>query len=158
MKHAALILLALTTALAQPKPEDTELYSPEPKLITPGATDSAPPSDAIILFNGANLDQWVNTRDKSPAAWTVANGILTVNKAAGNIETKRAFRNYQLHLEWRIPAEVTGSGQSRGNSGLSSPPRDPATPATNSKSSTPTTTPPTSTDKPPASTNSPSPS
>ncbi len=57
-------------------------------------------------------------RDKQPAGWTVADGVLTVNKAAGNIETKRSFRNYQLHLEWRVPANVTGSGQGRGNSGV----------------------------------------
>ena len=57
-------------------------------------------------------------KDKSPAGWTVADGILTVNKAAGNIETKRSFTNYQLHIEWRIPEGVTGEGQARGNSGV----------------------------------------
>jgi len=80
--------------------------------------NTAPPSDAIVLFDGSGLDQWVNTKDKTPAGWTVANGVLTVSKAAGNIETKRKFRNYQLHLEWRVPDTITGSGQSRGNSGL----------------------------------------
>jgi hypothetical protein len=48
----------------------------------------------------------------------VANGVMTVNKPTGNIETKRTFRDYQLHLEWRIPDNITGSGQARGNSGL----------------------------------------
>ena len=48
----------------------------------------------------------------------MADGILTVNKAAGNIETKRSFTNYQLHIEWRIPEGVTGEGQARGNSGV----------------------------------------
>jgi hypothetical protein len=43
---------------------------------------------------------------------------MTVNKKAGNIQTKRSFRNYQLHLEWRIPANITGKDQARGNSGL----------------------------------------
>ena len=54
----------------------------------------------------------------APAKWTVADGILTVNKTAGNIETKRTFKNYQLHVEWRIPENVTGTGQARGNSGV----------------------------------------
>jgi hypothetical protein len=120
-------LAALTSgalALAQqapgkPKPEDTEVWKPEPKLATPAATPGAAPSDAIVLFDGKNLDEWVSTRDRNaPAGWTVANGVITVNKKAGNIETKRTFRNYQLHIEWQIPADIDGQGQGRGNSGL----------------------------------------
>src|SRR5262245_47642736 len=68
-----------------PKPADTEVWEPVPKAVTPGAADSGAPSDAIVLFNGTNLDEWVSTRDKSAAGWTVANGVLTVNKGAGNI-------------------------------------------------------------------------
>ena len=43
---------------------------------------------------------------------------MTVNKSGGNIETKRSFKNYQLHLEWKVPSNITGSGQARGNSGV----------------------------------------
>src|SRR5574338_532255 len=111
--------LALQTATGQkPKPEDTEIWAPVPKVVTPGPGESAPPSDAIVLFDGKNLDEWVSTADKSVARWTVGDGVITVNKAAGNIETRRHFRNYQLHIEWRIPATITGTGQGRGNSGL----------------------------------------
>lgn len=103
----------------QPKPEETEVWQPEPKIVTPAATCAAPPSDAIILFDGKNLDEWVSAQDRSaPAKWIVADGIMTVAKAAGNIETKRMFHNYQLHIEWRIPENITGSGQARGNSGV----------------------------------------
>lgn len=105
-------------AAPQAKPEDTEVWQPVPKVVTPGATDADPPSDAIILFDGKNLDQWVSAQDKSPAKWIVSNGVMTVNKAAGNIETRRSFKNYQLHLEWKVPEDITGSGQLRGNSGL----------------------------------------
>ena len=104
-----------------PRHEDTEVYEPVPKIVTPGATNAAAPSDAIVLFDGKNLDEWVTNRDKSPAKWTVADGILTVKKGAeggGNIETKRTFKNYQLHVEWRIPENITGSDQARGNSGV----------------------------------------
>src|SRR6478752_5675038 len=100
------------------KPQDTEVWEQEPKVVTPGAVDSAPPSDAIVLFDGKNLDQWVSTADRSPAQWIVENGVMTVNKKAGNIETKRSFKNYQLHLEWRIPENITGTDQARGNSGV----------------------------------------
>lgn len=103
---------------AAAKPEDTEVWDPVPPVVTPGATDSAPPSDAIVLFDGKNLDAWVSADDHSPAKWVVAHGVLTVNKDAGNIETRKTFRNYQLHLEWKVPEGITGSGQSRGNSGL----------------------------------------
>jgi Domain of Unknown Function (DUF1080) len=103
---------------AKPKPQDTEVWEPVPKVVTPGATDAAPPSDAVVLFDGKNLDEWVSNRDKSPAKWIVADGVMTVNKGAGNIETKRSFKNYQLHIEWKIPENVTGTDQARGNSGV----------------------------------------
>jgi hypothetical protein len=109
------------------KPEDTEVWKPIPPIVTPAKVPGDAPSDAIVLFDGRNLDQWVSTLDKSPAGWTIADGVLTVDKARGNIETRRAFRDYQLHLEWRIPADITGSGQARGNSGVflaSTGPRD----------------------------------
>jgi hypothetical protein len=121
---AGLVLLGAGVALCQtaPKPQDTEQWTPVPPVVSPGARASekpdAPPADAIVLFDGKSLDQWVATKDKSPAKWIVADGVVTVNKAAGNIETKRRFRNYQLHVEWRVPKNITGSGQARGNSGV----------------------------------------
>lgn len=111
-------LLAGGAVAQAPKPQDTEQWGPVPQVITPGVTDAAPPSDAIVLFDGRDLTQWVSVRDGGPATWKVADGVFTVDKSAGNIETKRRFRNYQLHLEWRVPAGTTGSGQARGNSGV----------------------------------------
>ena len=109
------------TAAAQPerqwKPEDTEYYTPVPPIVTPGENGS-PPSDAIVLLGKGGLDEWVLSKDQSPATWPVADGVATVDKKAGGIKTKRSFTNYQLHLEWRIPEGITGSGQARGNSGV----------------------------------------
>lgn len=102
----------------KPKPEDTEVWTPVPAIVTPGATDAAPPSDAVILFDGKNEDEWVSAQDHTPAKWIVNDGVLLVAKGTGNIETRRSFKDYQLHLEFRIPENITGSGQARGNSGL----------------------------------------
>lgn len=116
----AVLAAGVFMAKAQ-KPEDTEVWSPEPPVVTPAPIYSAPPpSDAIVLFDGSNQDQWVSAQDRSkPADWVVKNGIWTVNKAGtGNIETKKKFENYQLHIEWRVPATITGTSQARGNSGV----------------------------------------
>ena len=125
-RRPALLALALSFALPiaaqnpDPRgdPKATEVWSPVPKMVAPGASNQAPPADAIVLFDGKNLDEWVSTDDRSPARWTVANGVITVNKPTGNIETKRRFTNYQLHIEWRVPPGTTQTGQSRGNSGV----------------------------------------
>ncbi|MBA2562018.1 MAG: DUF1080 domain-containing protein [Chitinophagaceae bacterium] len=101
------------------KPEDTEFYSPVPKLVTPGKAKGDAPSDAIVLFNGENLSQWVSANDSTkPAKWEVTEGIITVNKKAGDIQTRQSFMDHQFHIEWRIPEIIAGKGQARGNSGL----------------------------------------
>lgn len=117
LKLLACALLAPTALMAQ-RPQDTEVWTPVPKIITPGRTNADPPSDAIVLFDGRNLDAWVTASDKSPAKWTVANGVMTVNKQGGDIQTKRSFTNFQIHVEWQIPTHITGKDQARGNSGL----------------------------------------
>lgn len=100
------------------KPEETEVWKPVPPVVTPGAQCGEAPSDAVILFDGKNMDEWVSAKDHTPAAWDVVDGVMRVNKSSGNIETKKRFKNYQLHIEFRIPETITGSGQGRGNSGV----------------------------------------
>ena len=113
-------LFSCAMAQEKAKPEDTEVYTPVPPKVTPGKFEyKEPPSDAVILFDGKNLDEWVSTEDRNqPAKWKVDHGVMTVNKTGGNIETKRTFGSYQLHIEWRVPQNITGQGQARGNSGL----------------------------------------
>jgi hypothetical protein len=123
LSRAAVIALIVTTArgsgaAAQARPQDTEVWTPVPPIVTPGRTNADPPSDAVVLFDGRSIAEWVSAKDGSPARWSVADGVMTVVKAAGDIRTKRTFTNYQLHVEWRVPENVTGKDQERGNSGV----------------------------------------
>src|ERR1700759_4628144 len=81
----------------------------EPPIVTPGKTCGAPPSDAIILFDGKDLSAWENG-DK----WIVKDGVATVKDT--DITTKQSFGDCQLHVEWSAPVPATGSSQGRGNS------------------------------------------
>jgi hypothetical protein len=111
--------LALAALAQQIRPEDTEQWTPEPVVVTPGPVAPAPPpSDAVVLLGSRGLEEWVSADGKSPAGWLVKNGVMTVKKGTGNIRTRRSFASYQLHLEWRIPEHISGEGQGRGNSGL----------------------------------------
>jgi len=123
--HLSLLAIALfsfcyaQTTIPADSPAKTEVWTPVPKIISPAANGTGPASDAIVLFDGKNLDEWVSTNNiKTNAKWKVEDGILTVDKTTGNVQTKRSFTDYQLHIEWRVPANITGSGQARGNSGL----------------------------------------
>ena len=87
-----------------------DIDRPRPRIVTPGATDSQPPSDAIVLFDGKDLSKW-----QTPG-WKVENGYMEVT--TGSMVTKEKFGDMQLHLEWAAPAEVDGTSQWRGNSGV----------------------------------------
>ena len=98
------------------RPEDTEVWDPEPRVVTPGAHDQAP-SDAIVLFDGSDLSEWQHL-DGSDASWQVEDGTITVVGGTGDIRTRQTFGDVQLHIEWRSPTEIEGDGQGRGNSGV----------------------------------------
>ena len=104
------------------RPGMSEYWTPQPKIVTPGNTTSnafiSAPSDAIILFDGKDLSEWKSPRGNAEAGWIVHDGVFTVNKRAGDILTKREFGDFQLHIEWQIPVNITGKSQERGNSGV----------------------------------------
>lgn len=83
---------------------------PEPPVVTPGEA-GAPPSDAIVLFDGTDMSAF-----NGGNRWKVAEGVATAH--GGGVSTKQAFGSCQLHLEWASPSEVKGKGQGRGNSGV----------------------------------------
>ncbi|GEC72612.1 protein of unknown function [Flavobacterium flevense] len=89
-------------------------------MVTPAKNLGNSPSDAIILFDGKNLDQWVSQKDsKKNAPWKIVNNdYLEIVPETGGIQTKLPFGDCQLHLEWSAPDEVIEGGQWRGNSGV----------------------------------------
>ena len=128
------------------QPSHTKFWLPQPPVVTPGAyratvdmpvpgkvkkgqAPTAPacveasdiyvtaPSDAIVLFDGSGLDEWVGPKGAAPG-WTVADGVLTVAPGSGEILTKRVFHDFQLHIEWCEPEDIEGESQGRGNSGV----------------------------------------
>ena len=88
-----------------------------PEIVTPGTHGSAP-SDAIVLFDGSNLDAWES--GDAPAKWNLITSVsaMEVKKGTGPLKTKKSFGDVQLHIEWASPSEVKGNGQGRGNSGV----------------------------------------
>lgn len=86
---------------------------PHPNVVKPGKSfseNASAPSDALVLFDGTNLDKW------NGGKWLVKDGYMEVTK--GGISTQVPWDDFQLHIEWATPTIVKGSSQGRGNSGL----------------------------------------
>jgi len=120
----ALVLLAATAVSVNAQVSTNwpqhSMDRPQPPVVTPGPFVSvAPPSDAIVLFDGRSLANWSSTQRPGEAAkWKVADRYMEVVANAGAIETKQAFGDVQLHIEWRAPTPPKGESQERGNSGV----------------------------------------
>jgi hypothetical protein len=124
------LLLTLGLALALPAAAHAQamtdwpqhsLDRPTPPVVDPGPyrQSAPPPADATVLFNGHDLSNWENADSAGkPARWKVANGYIEVAPHTGDISTKDAFGDCQLHIEWSTPSPPTGDGQERGNSGV----------------------------------------
>ena len=118
MKYLLSILLATQFVIAQErmKPEETEVWEPEPKVIQPGVF-TAPPSDAVVLFDGTDFSKWRSERNKGSVQWTLnPDKSMTVKPRTGGIETVEEHGSIQLHIEWKSPTIIKGEGQGRGNS------------------------------------------
>ena len=121
MRYYPLLALLAVTALAQdaapPHPHLTEYWTPP---LAHVETTGRTPSDAIVLFDGSSLDAWESlNKPGAPAPWDLtADGAMQIVPQSGGIRSKAAFGDVQLHLEFRTPAKIDGSGQGRGNSGV----------------------------------------
>ena len=100
------------------QPEETEIWEPIPAKVNPNGNNGAP-SDAIILFDGTNFDEWISAVDSTEVKWTLnPDGSMTVKDKTGDIQTKQNFGSVQLHLEWRSNPENKQTNQNRSNSGV----------------------------------------
>jgi hypothetical protein len=99
----------------------TEIWDPEIPMVQPAAKIGDPPSDAIILFDGTDINkEWEEAArgGVKPATWIIKDGAMVSVKGSGSLKTKRVFNDFQLHVEWKTPSEITGTSQGRGNSGV----------------------------------------
>ena len=120
------IVATVTSSYAVAKTEQEwkihDMSRPQPPIITPGEASTQdrpgrPPSDAIVLFDGKDLSQWEGAKG-GPAKWQVENGYFEVVAKTGDIHTRQAFGDCQLHVEWASPDPPHGEDQDRGNSGV----------------------------------------
>jgi hypothetical protein len=120
----SILVLAAMSSIAAQNVGDWPQHSltrPQPRVVDPGPfTRSAPPpSDAVVVFDGASLARWESAdKPNTPAKWKVANGYMEVVPNTGMIATKQRFGDVQLHIEWATPKPGTGESQERGNSGV----------------------------------------
>ncbi|GMV98579.1 MAG: hypothetical protein AMXMBFR83_29280 [Phycisphaerae bacterium] len=105
----AVVGMAVVMLSAADPPWQNGIDWPKPKVVQPGI-DGSPPSDAIVLFDGKDLSSW-----RGGEKWTIRDGYAI---CGGELTSKRAFGDCQLHVEWAAPAEVKGNSQGRGNSGI----------------------------------------
>jgi hypothetical protein len=114
----------ISNSTAQPDPNwlDHDRNRPAPPVVEPAtsSTEDQPgkaPSDAIVLFDGKDLSQWVGM-DGAPTKWIMGNGYMECVKGSGYVRTLQNFGDCQLHVEWATPTPPHGEGQGRGNSGV----------------------------------------
>ncbi|MAD13248.1 MAG: hypothetical protein CMC04_11130 [Flavobacteriaceae bacterium] len=102
----------------QIKPNEKEVWDPEPKVVDPFYFNGIP-SDAIILFDGNDFSKWKSIRSDQKVLWTLnIDKSMTVKPGTGGISTRDEHGSIQLHIEWKTPKIIKGEGQYRGNSGV----------------------------------------
>jgi hypothetical protein len=141
MKNSLLSIAVLSALLVPGIAEDAKTSNPvpnkpwtqeeidqlRPTVITPPGfttndTAGAPPSDAIVFFDGKDISKLKGSGKNSPNGefrWKVENGYMEIVKGGGSVVTAEQIEgDCQWHIEWRSPEEVKGDSQGRGNSGV----------------------------------------
>src|SRR5258706_423847 len=89
---------------------------PQPRVVTPGTFSipekpGAPPSDAVVLFDGKDLSNWKDAGG-NPSGWVVRDGAMIVppkgTAHGGDIFSRQEFGDCQLHVEFATPTPPKG--------------------------------------------------
>lgn len=107
-RTSLLTILLIASACAQ--------QQPQPRVVDPGKPGT-PPSDAVVLFAGKDLNEWVHENGK-PASWAIAGGAVVCKSGTGDIFTRRKIGSAQIHIEFATPNMPNAKDQARGNSGV----------------------------------------
>ncbi len=111
------LLVSVNTCSAEPPPEETEIWEPKPEVVEPMYVSKLPPADAIVLFDGTSLDEW-SAPDGTATEWVIEGDDMVVQRGRHDMVTRLTFEDLHLYMEWKVPANVSGAGQRRGNSGV----------------------------------------
>src|SRR5262249_1266663 len=68
--------------------------------------DAHPPDTALILFDGGGTDEWNGGK------------LVEEHLLAAGATTRKTFRDFKLHVEFRLPFMARARGQNRANSGV----------------------------------------
>ncbi len=117
MNKSLLMCFLLLASASSAQTVNREQHEPVPEKIS-GVNNGSVPSDAIVLFDGSNMDAWITAETEEPARWEISGDAMTVRRGMQTIKTRQSFGDIQLHLEWRPTDVIEGEGQSRGNSGV----------------------------------------
>ena len=122
----ALPMTAFAQSPSSPAPRASDWLQHDVTRPAPPRVEPAPaqlptpaPPDATVLIptDGGGLDAW-ESMDGSAAPWTVTDGAVVVAPGTGGIQTKEAFGDLQLHVEWMAADEPEKTSQNRSNSGV----------------------------------------
>lgn len=90
-------------------------------VITPHAPVPPPHvKGLIVLFSGKSEEiaaNWRKNGSDQPAAWELKDDGA-MESHGGDIVSKQDFRDFQLHVEFKVPFRPGKHGQERGNSGV----------------------------------------
>ena len=119
MRLNDLVFLFIPLLVTCQEAKDTEICGPIPQEVY-SISESAPPTDAIILFDGSDLSKWKAKWSESETKWQINNdgSVSVVNDGSGGIETIENFGSVQLHIEWKTSEDTSHQNQDRSNSGV----------------------------------------